>query len=277
MAPLQGFGLGARSVHYAELVRARDEAWPDAPDWLECITENYMVGGGPPLHHLDALRARYPLVLHGVSLNLGSSDPLREDYLDQLAALVARVEPAWISDHLCWTGAAHGQLHDLLPLPYGEAALAHLLPRIQRVQERIGQALVLENISSYLQFTADEMEEAEFLATLVRRSGCRLLLDVNNAYVNQRNHGQDAQALLQALPTEAVVQIHLAGHEDQGEFCIDTHDAPVRDEVWALYAQALRRFGAVPSMIERDDRIPPLPELLAELGQARAIARAVLA
>lgn len=276
-ASIHGHGLGARVEHYAALVQAADEAWADRPDWLECITENYMVGGGAPLHHLDQLRQRYPMVLHGVSLNLGSTDPLRADYLGQLRTLMDRVQPAWVSDHLCWTGSAHGQLHDLLPLPYGEAALAHLLPRIAQVQDCIGQPLVLENISSYLQFAADEMEEPQFLAELVKRSGCRLLLDVNNVYVNQRNHGLDALAFLDALPRDAVVQIHLAGHEDRGDFCIDTHDAPVRDEVWQLFAEALRRFGEVPAMIERDDHIPPLPELLAELQTARALARSVFA
>jgi uncharacterized protein (UPF0276 family) len=274
---LSGFGLGARVELYADLARAADEAWPNRPEWLEFISENYMVGGGAPLHHLDRLRARYPAVLHGVSLNLGSTTPLRADYLDALAALVERVQPAWVSDHLCWTGTAHGQLHDLLPLPYARATLDHLRGRVQQVQEWLKRPLVIENVSSYVQFAADEMGEAEFIATLVRETGCQLLLDVNNVYVSHRNHGFDARAFIDAMPAGAVVQIHLAGHEDRGDIVIDTHDHAIRAEVWALYAYALQRLGARPTMIERDDAIPPLPELLAELDQARAVARSVLA
>jgi len=274
---LSGFGLGARVEHYADLARAADEVWPNRPDWLEFISENFMVAGGAPLHHLDCLRERYPAVLHGVSLNLGSTTPLREDYLDALAALIERVQPAWVSDHLCWTGTAHGQLHDLLPLPYARATLDHLRARIQQVQERLRRPLVIENVSSYLQFAADEMGEAEFIATLVRETGCQLLLDVNNVYVSHRNHGFDARAFIDALPAAAVVQIHLAGHEDRGDIVIDTHDHAIRAEVWELYAYALQRLGPRPTLIERDDAIPPLPELLAELDQARAVAHSVRA
>ncbi|MBB5205587.1 hypothetical protein HNQ51_002914 [Inhella inkyongensis] len=279
MAPvIQGFGLGARVEHYADLVRAADEGWANRPDWLEFISENFMVGGGPPLRHLEQLRARYPAVLHGVSLNLGSTTPLREDYLRDLCALVERVQPAWVSDHLCWTGSAHAQLHDLLPLPYSRAALDHLGPRIQQVQDRLRQPLVIENVSSYVQFAADEMMESEFIATLVRETGCRLLLDVNNVYVSHRNHGFDAQAFIQAIPPEAVVQIHLAGHEDQGDLVIDTHDHPIRAEVFALYTHTLQHLDrAVPTMIERDDHIPALAELLQELDAVRACARSVFA
>jgi uncharacterized protein len=269
---IDGFGLGARTEHYAWLKRAHDERWDQRPQWLECIAENYMVKGGAPLRHLDELRARYPLVLHGVSLNLGSTDPLRADYLDDLQRLINRVQPAWVSDHLCWTGSAHGQVHDLLPLPYARETLDHLRGRIQQVQERLKQPLVLENVSSYVQFAADEMGEAEFIATLVRESGCRLLLDVNNVYVSHRNHGFDAHAFIDALPADAVVQIHLAGHEDQGDLVIDTHDHPIRDEVFALYAYTVQRLGFKPTMIERDDHIPPLPELLDELDRVRAVA-----
>lgn len=278
---VSGFGLGARVEHYADLALAADEAWPNRPDWLEFISENYMVGGGAPLHHLDRLCERYPAVLHGVSLNLGSIAPLRVDYLEALAALIERVQPAWVSDHLCWTGTAHGRsfhnLHDLLPLPYARATLDHLRGRVQQVQERLKRPLVIENVSSYLQFAADEMGEAEFIATLVRETGCQLLLDINNVYVSHRNHGFDARAFIDAMPLDAVVQIHLAGHEDRGDIVIDTHDHAIRTEVWDLYAYALQRLGARPTMIERDDAIPPLPELLLELDQARAVARGVLA
>ncbi len=271
MIPDTAFGLGARVEHYADLVRAHDERWPNRPDWLECISENYLVPGGPPLHHLDQLRQRYPLVLHGVSLNLGSTTPLRDDYLDQLATLADRVQPAWISDHLCWTGTAHGQLHDLLPLPYARTTLDHLRSRVDAVQSRLKRPLLIENVSSYVQFAADEMDEATFIATLVRETGCHLLLDVNNVYVSHRNHGFDARAFIDAMPADAVRQIHLAGHEDQGDLVIDTHDHPIRDEVWDLYAYTLRRLGPKPTMIERDDHIPPLPELLTELDQARQV------
>lgn len=274
---IQGFGLGARTEHYEGLKRAHDERWGSAPQWLECISENYFVKGGAPLRHLDELRQRYPMVLHGVSLNLGSTDPLRADYLDDLARLVDRVQPAWVSDHLCWTGTAHGQVHDLLPLPYARATLEHLRSRIQQVQDRLRRPLVLENVSSYVQFAADEMGEAEFLATLVRESGCQLLLDVNNVYVSHRNHGFDALAFIDAVPAQAVVQIHLAGHEDQGELVIDTHDAPIRDEVYALYAYTLRRLGMKPTMIERDADIPPLAELLLELDRVRGVAAEAVA
>lgn len=274
---LNGFGLGARVEHYADLQRAADESWPNRPDWLEFISENHLVGGGAPLHHLDQLRARYPAVLHGVSLNLGSTTPLRADYLDALAALIERVQPAWVSDHLCWTGTAHGQLHDLMPLPYSRAALDHLGTRIAQIQERLKRPLVVENVSSYVQYAADEMGEAEFIATLVRESGCKLLLDVNNIYVSHRNHGFDPRAFIDAMPADAVWQIHLAGHEDQGDLVIDTHDHPIRAEVWDLYDYTLARIGLKPTMIERDDHIPPLGELLAELDQARTIAQAVFA
>jgi uncharacterized protein len=270
------FGLGARTEHYTDLVRAADEHWPKRPQWLECITENFMVPGGAPLHHLEQLRERYPLVLHGVSLNLGSTSPLRTDYLDALAALIDRVQPAWVSDHLCWTGTAHGQLHDLMPLPYTRSALDHLRARIDAVQNHIRRPLVIENVSSYVQFSADEMGEAEFIATLVRETGCGLLLDVNNVYVSHRNHGFDAQAFIDALPAHAVRQIHLAGHEDQGDLVIDTHDHPVCDAVWALYAHTVARLGPRPTLIERDDHIPPLTELLDELDQARRVAAEAL-
>jgi len=270
---IQGFGLGARTPHFTDLARAGDERWPGRPDWLEFITENLMVGGGSPWHHLERLRERYPVVLHGVSLNLGSTAPLRDDYLRALRGVVRRVQPGWVSDHLCWTGTAHGQLHDLLPMPCSRAALDHLRPRIAAVQDALGAPLVIENVSSYVQFAADEMDEAAFLAALVRETGCRLLLDVNNVYVNHRNHGLDPAAYVDRLPADAVVQIHLAGHEDQGDLVIDTHDHDVRPEVWDLYAHALRRLGrAVPTMIERDDDIPPLASLLDELATARAVA-----
>lgn len=264
---IQGFGLGMRAEHYLDL--DQDGV---AVDWLEIISENFMVGGGRPLWWLDRLRARYPMVMHGVSLSIGGTDPLNERYLDELAALAERVEPAWISDHLCWTGVEGVNLHDLLPLPYTDEALAHVADRIGRVQDRLRRPLVIENVSSYMNFAVSDLSEAEFLAALVARSGCELLLDVNNVYVSAFNHGFDALGFLDALPRHAIRQIHMAGHSHMGSHIIDTHDAPIADEVFALYAEAIRRFGPVPSMIERDADIPPLPELLSELDRLRGIA-----
>ena len=271
MTTISGFGLGLRPEHYAALAEPIAPAL--RPDWLEILSENYMVAGGRPLHHLDRLRAEYPMVMHGVSLSIGGADPLDLRYLRDLKALADRVQPAWVSDHLCWTGVDYRNLHDLLPLPLTEDALGHLLPRIAQVQEILQRPLVLENVSSYVRFAADEMDEASFIAELARRSGCQLLLDVNNVYVSSRNHGFDPRAYIDRLPAEHIVQIHLAGHEDRGDIVVDTHDHPICDAVWQLQAYALRRIGERPTMIERDDHIPPLPELLAELAQARELGR----
>ena len=262
-----GFGLGLRPVHYTAVL----ETAP-AVDWFEVITENYLVGGGRPLHFLDAVRDRYPVVMHGVSLSIGSTAPLDLDYVDRVRRLADRCEPAWISDHLCWTGTDGANLHDLMPLPYTEEALAHVAGRIDEVQVRLGRPLVVENVSSYVSYTHSAMSEWQFLAALVRRTGCRLLLDVNNVYVSSRNHGFDAREFLDGVPIEDVQQLHIAGHLDLGTHVIDTHDHPVRDEVWELYAHAVRRFGNVSTLLERDDNIPPLAELVAELDQARAVA-----
>ncbi|MCX7057155.1 MAG: DUF692 domain-containing protein [Proteobacteria bacterium] len=266
-----GFGLGLRPAHYTQILDGKP-----AVDWFEVITENYLVGGGRPLHFLDAIRARYPIVMHGVSLSIGSTAPLDLHYLDGVRALAARCQPAWISDHLCWTGTGAHNLHDLLPLPYTEEALAHVAPRIEKVQERLGQQLVLENVSSYISYASSAMTEWEFLSELVRRTGCDLLLDVNNVYVSSRNHGFDARAFIDGVPTRAVRQFHLAGHLDLGTHVIDTHDAPVCEAVWDLYAYAVERLGPVSTLLERDDQIPPLTELITELDRARAISHAAL-
>jgi uncharacterized protein len=271
-SPIHGFGLGLRVEHYADFLDAKP-----AVDWLEVISENYMVPGGKPLTRLDAIRRDHPMVMHGVSLSIGSTDPLDQSYLRDLKALAARIEPAWISDHLCWTGVDHHNLHDLLPMPYTEAALRHLTARIQQVQEVLGRRLLIENVSSYVSFEADEMSEWAFINELLKRADCELLLDVNNVYVSSRNHGFDPRTFIDAMPRERVRQIHLAGHEDHGTHVVDTHDHPVCDAVWALYAHTVRRLGAVPTMIERDDHIPPLAELLAELDQARRVQAEALA
>ncbi|MEO8011383.1 MAG: DUF692 domain-containing protein [Dokdonella sp.] len=256
--PWHGFGLGLRSEHF-DVVLQEDHA---------------MVAGGKPRHYLQSVRARYPLAMHGVSLSIGSTDALDRDYLRALKRLAADVEPIWISDHLCWTGNGGINSHDLLPLPYTREAIAQVAARIGEVQDFLGREILIENVSSYVSFAGAEMDEAAFFAEIVRRSGCRILLDVNNIYVSSRNHGFDADDYIGALPAERIWQIHLAGHSDYGDYVIDTHDHPVRDEVWNLYARTLACIGAVTTMIERDDHMPPLAELVVELDRARAIAAA---
>jgi uncharacterized protein (UPF0276 family) len=266
-----GFGLGLRPQHYPAILDGKPGV-----DWFEILSENYMVDGGRPLAKLMAIRARYPMVMHGVSLSIGSTDPLNVDYLAKLKALAERVEPAIISDHLCWTGVAGLNMHDLLPLPLTEEALAHVSSRIDRVQSFLGRTIALENASTYVTFAQDAIPEWEFLAEIARRTGCRLLLDVNNVYVSAFNHGFRATDYIDAIPRDAVAYIHLAGHEHNKTYIIDTHDHPVVENVWQLYAHAIRRLGPVPTMIERDDKIPPLEELIQELARARKVAAGAL-
>ena len=267
-----GFGLGLRVEHYADILDGNP-----AVDWFEALTENYLVPGGRPLHNLMRVRERFPVALHGVSLSIGSTTPLDLGYLAQVKTLAARVQPVWISDHLCWTGVNGKNLHDLLPLPFTEEALAHVVTRVRAVQEILGRRILLENVSSYLSFNESRMTEWEFLAAVAQQSDCLILLDVNNIYVSSVNHELDPLAYLDAIPTDRVQQIHLAGHESHGDYLIDTHDQPVPDAVWALYQQALKRFGGVPTMIERDANIPPLAELEAELRIARRLAERTVA
>ncbi len=274
-APYLGVGVGLRTKHYAHVL----EHAPGGAlgvDWFEALSENYMVRGGRPLRILGEVRSHFPMVLHGVSLNIGSTDPLNEDYLDELSRLIARVEPRWVSDHLCWTGVGGRNLHDLLPLPYSEEALRLVSERVLRVQEKLRRRIALENVSSYMSYTADAMPEWEFLAAVAERADCGILLDINNVFVSAHNHGFDADAYIAAIPPERVFQFHLAGHSEQGGLLIDTHDHHVRDEVWALYARAVRRFGPVSTLIEWDDRIPEFGLLEAEAGRARAILEEVL-
>jgi uncharacterized protein (UPF0276 family) len=242
-------------------------------DWFEVISENYMVDGGKPLHYLHRIRERYPLVMHGVSLSIGGSDPLDRDYLRRLKQLAAAIEPAWVSDHLCWTGLGGHNLHDLLPLPYTEEAVGHVAERVARVQDFLGRRILLENVSSYVTYRHSAMTEWEFLAAVAERADCLILLDINNIHVSAVNHGFAPEDYLAGVPGERVRQFHLAGHTDHGGFLVDTHDHAVAAPVWDLYARALRCFGAVSTMIERDDRFPPFAELLDELAQARAIGR----
>lgn len=265
--PALGFGLGLRKEHYQEILDTRP-----AVDWFEVLTENYLVPGGKPLYFLDRIREIYPLVMHGVSLSIGSSDPLNIDYLKQVKALAGRIEPHWISDHLCWTGLNGVNAHDLLPLPYTEEALMHVVGRIQQVQEFLDRRLLIENVSSYLTYTESAMTEWQFLSEIAARADCLILLDINNIHVSAMNHGFDPQDYLNAIPVNRVQQFHLAGHSTYEHYIIDTHDAPIIEAVWELYASARKRFGDVSTMIERDDNIPELEVLLAELDRARHIA-----
>jgi uncharacterized protein len=262
-----GFGLGLRVPHYADFIATQQPV-----DFVEVISENFMVDGGRPLDIIDRVRERYRVALHGVSMNLGSVDAVDLDYLRRLRALARRVDPLWISDHVSWTGVDGFNTHDLLPLPYTEEALDVLAANVSIAQDVLGRALVLENPSTYLAFADSMMTEAAFLSALCERTGCQLLLDVNNIYVSATNHGLDPDDWLQGLPLDRVRQVHLAGHSQGRDMLIDTHDAPVPDPVWRLYARFASRLGHVATMIERDDHIPPLADLLAELQQARLIA-----
>lgn len=265
--PFLGFGLGLRPEHYSAVLDTQP-----AVDWFEIISENYLVDGGKPLHYLDRIREHYPMVMHGVSLSIGGTDPLDPDYLAGLKRLAAWVEPAWVSDHLCWTGIDGRNLHDLLPLPYTEEAIAHVAERVARVQDYLGRQILLENVSSYVTYTDSRVSEWEFLSAVAERADCWILLDVNNVYVSAHNHKFDPLAYLDGVPSERVRQIHLAGHSHNGPLIIDTHDHPVPDPVWELYCEAMVRMGPVSTMIERDDDIPPLDVLLDEVVRARTLA-----
>lgn len=266
-ARFAGFGLGLRPAHYPDFV-----ATPQPVDWLEIISENYMIQGGKPLAMLERIRADYPVAMHGVSMSIGSVAALDRAYLRQLKAFARRIEPMWISDHLCWTGVHGVNMHDLFPLPYTEEALRHVVARVRQVQDLLETRLVIENVSSYIAYADSEMSEWAFLAAVAEEADCLLLLDVNNIYVSGMNHGFEPRHFIDAVPPGRVRQIHLAGHSDAGDMIIDTHDAPVADAVFELYAHACRRFGPVSTMIERDAAIPPLAELCAELDRVRDIA-----
>jgi uncharacterized protein len=261
-----GHGVGLRTKHFGAYLAA-----PPPVDWVEAVSENFMAPGGRPVAVLEKVRREVPVVLHGVSLSIGSVDPLSDRYLDDLAALVCCVEPAWISDHLCWGTHRGRYIHDLLPLPYTEEALAHVAARVERVQERLGRQVLLENVSSYVAFKDSTMTEWEFLSELARRADCGILLDVNNVYVSARNHGFDPFDYLAGIPADRVGQFHLAGHSNKGRYLLDTHDHPVPDVVWDLYRVAVRRFGAVSTLVEWDDCIPPLERLVEESRRAEAI------
>lgn len=269
--PFLGFGLGLRPDYYEEILTQQ----PDL-DWFEILSENYLVPGGKPLYYLDKIRQHYPMVMHGVSLSLGSSDPVDRNYLKQLKTLAARIEPVWISDHLCWTGVQGLNIHDLLPIPYTDEAISHIVSRIHQIQDFLGRPILIENVSSYLTYRQSEMTEWDFIVEIIRQAGCYILLDINNVYVSSFNHQFNPLDYINAMPAERVAQIHLAGHSNHGNYIIDTHDAPVIQPVWDLYAAAIQRFGRVSTMIERDDHMPPLAELLSEVNHAREMSQRVL-
>ena len=261
-----GMGLGLRTEHYQYIL----EHSPPV-EWFEILTENYLFDGGNPLYYLDKVRENYPLVMHGVSLSIGSSEPLNYNYLKKVRQLADRIQPKWISDHLCWTGVHQRNIHDLLPLPYTEKTIEHIVDRIKRVQDFYKQQILLENVSSYITYKESEMTEWEFLTQIAHRADCLILLDLNNIYVSAYNHGFDPETYLRAIPVDRVQQFHLAGHQNCDDYIIDTHDHPVITEVWELYAKAIKRFGDIATMIERDDHIPPFEELWQELDYAKKI------
>jgi len=262
--PFLGFGLGLRTDHYQEVLETK----PDI-DWFEIITENYLVPGGKPLHYLERVREHYPVVMHGVAMSIGGSETLDFTYLEHVKSLANNIEAKWISDHLCWTSFGGHNSHDLLPLPYSAEALDHVVNRINIIQDYLGRQILVENVSSYVDFVDSEIPEWEFLSLVAKKSGCYLLLDINNVYVSAYNHHFDPIEYIDSLPAAHIQQIHLAGHTNCGTHIIDTHDQSIIDEVWDLYAYTIKRYGEISTMIERDDNIPPLNDLKAELDFAR--------
>ena len=269
--PSLGFGVGLRRCHYK---RVLDEHPP--MDWFEIISENFMVEGGRPLEVLESVRSHYPVVMHGVSLSIGSTDPLDTDYLEQLATLARRFRPAWLSDHLCWTSIGGHNTHDLLPLPYTEEVVNHVAKRIRQVQDILERVILIENVSTYLQFTSSRLSEWEFLSAVAEEADCGILLDINNIFVNAFNHQFDPLTYINHVPSGRVMQFHLAGHSDCGSYLLDTHDHEIRPEVWKLYEHAVKRFGSIPTLIEWDDNIPEFEALAATAAEASERCEAVL-
>ncbi len=266
-----GFGLGLRPSHYEQILSSNPPV-----DWFEVITENYLVPGGKPHYYLNQICERYPVVMHGVSMSIGSTDPIDFDYLRQVKQLSERIKPKWISDHLCWTGIHGKNTHDLLPLPYTEESIQHIVGRIQEIQNFLGRQIVIENVSSYIEYQQSQMTEWEFISEITNQADCHILLDINNIYVSSVNHGFNPSTFLTNIPKNRVFQFHLAGHSNMGNYIIDTHDQDIIDPVWKLYADAIKHFGFVSTMIERDDNIPPLESLVTELNYARMIAQNAL-
>ncbi|HEV2169708.1 MAG TPA: DUF692 domain-containing protein [Candidatus Binatus sp.] len=264
--PILGYGVGLRRQHYSHVLDVRPKV-----DWFEVISENFMVAGGRAIEVLEGVCANYPIAMHGVSMSIGSTDPLNREYLRQLRELARRFEPAWISDHLCWTGVGGHNLHDLLPLPYTEEAMRHVVGRIRQVQETLERPILIENVSSYMAFADSTMTEWEFISAIANEADCGILLDINNIFVCAFNHAFNARRYIDAIPAERVVQFHLAGHSDHGTYLLDSHDHPVCDQVWSLYEYATRRFENVSTLIEWDDRIPEFAVLASEADKAREI------
>jgi len=273
--PYLGYGIGLRTAHYSSIIES-----PPRVDWFEVISENFMGiksgFGGRPLHILEQVRKNFPIAFHGVSMSIGSTSPLDMEYLARLKTLDDKFAPAWISDHLCWTGVGEVNLHDLLPLPFTQQALEHVVSRVTQVQEFLGRQILLENVSSYFEYQESEIPEWEFLSEISRRAGSGILLDINNIYVSALNHGFDPMHYLKGVARDRVFQFHLAGYTDKGTHLIDTHDHAVSDPVWALYREAVLQFGQVSTLLERDADIPELPVLLKELETARNIAEQAL-
>lgn len=265
------FGLGLRPAHYQEILASQ----PDV-DWFECITEDFIDGDKASAEWLDKIRAQHPISFHGVSLSIGSMDPLNQKYLSRLKKLIDRTQPLWVSDHFCWTGVNKINLHDLMPLPYTIEAVDHLVSRIRQVQDFLGCQILLENVSSYLTFSESDMTEWAFISEVVQQADCFILLDINNIYVNAFNQGFSTDAYLKGIPVDRVKQFHLSGHKHCKTHIIDTHDDAVVPKVWDLYQHAVKRFGSVPVIIERDGNIPPLLELLSELAMARKLSEQIL-
>ena len=259
-----GFGVGLRPVHYPHLLEHKTQV-----DWLEIISENYMMAGGKPLHVLSKLREAYPVVMHGVSLSIGTTDPINREYLHNLKNLAQKIKPAWISDHLCWTGFGGHNAHDLLPLPYTQEAIDHVVTKIGQVQDFLGQPIALENVSSYIEYQHSVMPEWEFLKEVATRSGCGILLDVNNIYVSSVNHRFDPMEYLKNVPPQHIWQYHLAGHSDHGDYLLDTHDHPVIEAVWDLYRKTIQIVGLRSTLVEWDEHIPDFPVLEEEVARAR--------
>jgi uncharacterized protein (UPF0276 family) len=267
-AAVRGAGIGLRAAHYRDFLDSSPRT-----GWLEVHSENYFGDGGYDLHVLEQVRSRYPVSLHGVALSIGSADGLRSAHLAKLKRLIDRIEPALVSEHLCWAAIGPRHFNDLLPLPYTQEALDQVVSHVSQVQDTLRRRILVENVSSYLQFRASEMSEFAFLAEVAKRSGCGVLFDVNNVYVNSVNHGFDPQQALLEIPVESVAEIHLAGHSAAGDLLIDDHGSCVARQVWDLYEVACRRFGAVPTLIEWDTSIPPLDVLLDEAGRAARISQ----
>jgi uncharacterized protein len=269
--PNLGLGVGLRNQHFSYLLRHDPQV-----DWFEIISENFMDNFGFARYALERMAAIRPIVMHGVSLSVGSTDPLDWDYLRALKTLAEFVQPKWISDHLCWTGVAHVNTHDLLPMPFTEESLRHVTERVDQIQNFLGRPLVLENPSSYLEFKRSTLSEWDFLSALARETGCGLLLDVNNVYVSSYNHGFDAEHYIRTLPHSSIVQIHLAGPADRGQYLVDTHDQPVPTPVWRLYKLAQELTGGVSTLLEWDANIPAFPDLVVELNKAKAALKGII-